>query len=224
MAPFLDLRSDSPLYLTSSERPYSGALKQSYKVGLSSRHAIPVPRFGCRWWFISWFLVDRAFPDQHYSHTIDDRYDPAEIRIYAGYCTHSCSPLCARSASVSACGLTLVRSSDHESQLHVDEHLTPSLEHRCSNLHGNSDLNICESPASSLSPKSFGTCRCWVPFDPGSGPHSPIRAASLSGLQVRNATEGVHFVSVAPKALVRGHRSRSRQRRRNTSCLKAEEQ
>ena len=70
--------------------------------------------------FISRFLVDDAFDDQHYSRTIDRPNDPAEIGIYTGCCTHLCSSTCARSASASAYGLAQIRSSDRESQLHSD--------------------------------------------------------------------------------------------------------
>jgi hypothetical protein len=40
---FSDLRSDYPLSLTLLERPYAGALKQSYRAGLTSARGIPVP-------------------------------------------------------------------------------------------------------------------------------------------------------------------------------------
>ena len=153
MPPFIDLHSDSPLTLMLLARPYAGALKQSYRVGPTSARSIPVPPIGSGR-FISRFLVDDALDDQHYSRTIDRHNDPAEIGIYTGCCIHLCSSTCARSASESAYGLTQVRSSDRESQLHSDEHLTPSLEHLCSSLHGNTEVNICELPASSLSGES----------------------------------------------------------------------
>ncbi len=66
---FSDLRSDYPLNLTLLERPYAGALKQSYRAGLTSARGIPVPLIGSTWWFLSRLLVDRAFDAQHYSGT-----------------------------------------------------------------------------------------------------------------------------------------------------------
>jgi len=50
---FSDLRSDYPLNLTLLERPYVGALKQSYRAGLTSARGIPVPLIGSTGWFLS---------------------------------------------------------------------------------------------------------------------------------------------------------------------------
>ena len=175
MPPFLDLHSDSPLTLMLLARQYAGALKQSYRVGLTSARSIPVPPLGSGRLILR-FLADDALDDQHYSRTIDRPNDPAEIRIYTGCWTHLCSSACARSASESAYGLTQVRSSDRESQLHSDQHLTTLLEHLCSGLHGNTEVNICELPASSLSRKSAGCVVVGSDLVLRSGLHSPIKA------------------------------------------------
>jgi len=105
MPPFLDLHSDSPLTLMLLARQYAGALKQSYRVGLTSARSIPVPPIGSGR-SISRFRADDALDNQHYSRTIDRPNDPAEIRIYTGCCTHLCSSARARSASESAYGST----------------------------------------------------------------------------------------------------------------------
>src|SRR6266851_1012477 len=175
MPPFLDLRSDYPLNLSWLGLASSSALKQSCRDRLTRARAISVSPIGSGR-FISRFLVDDAFDDQHYSRTIDRPNDPAEIGIYTGCCTHLCSSTCARSASESAYGLTKVRSSDRESQLHSDEHLTTSLEHLCSSLHGNTEVNICELPASSLSGESAACVVVGFHVVLRSRLHSPIKA------------------------------------------------
>ena len=67
MPRFSHLRSDYPLYLSLLERPYAGALKQSYRAGLPSARAITVPLIGSNCWCPSRLLVDRAFDAHRYS-------------------------------------------------------------------------------------------------------------------------------------------------------------
>ena len=130
MPPFNHLRSDYPLNLTLLERPYAGALKQSYRAGLTSARGIPVPLIGSTWWFPSRLLVDRAFDAQHYSGTNGRHCRSVEPRICTGSRTNFCSSACAPSASESTCGLTQVRASVREFQLHINEQRTPPVEHR----------------------------------------------------------------------------------------------
>ena len=121
MLPFSDLRSDYPLNLTLLERPYACALKQSYRAGLPSTRAIPVSFVGSKWWFRSRPLVDRAFGVQHYSGTNGRHCHSVEPRICTGSRTNFCSSACAPSASESTCGLTQVRASVREFQVHIYE-------------------------------------------------------------------------------------------------------
>lgn len=156
MLPFSDLRSDYPLNLTLLERPYACALKQSYRAGLPSARAIPVSVIGSNWWFLSLPLVDRAFDAQHYSDTIGRHFHSVEPRICVGSRSNFCSAMCAPSTSESTCGLTHVRASVREFQLHIDER-TPPFEDRRAHLRGNTELDSRELAASLLFPKS-ATC------------------------------------------------------------------
>ncbi len=125
-------RSDSPLYFTLSERLYAGVLKQSNTSGITSAGAIPIQLTGSQCWFALWLLVDGAFDTQHWSHKNDRHFRPAITRI----CPESCAAFCS------------------SERLHIDEHLTHSVDRRCSSLHCNDELDSCELTASSLSPKS----------------------------------------------------------------------
>src|SRR5258707_15704306 len=153
MPPFRHLRSDYPLNLTLLERPYAGALKQSNRAGLTSARGIPVPLIGSKWWFLSRLLVDRALDDQHYSGTNGRPCHSFELRICTGSRTNFCSSACALSASESTCGLTQVRASVREFQLHIDEQRTPPVEHRRAHLPGKTQVDSRELAASFLSPK-----------------------------------------------------------------------
>jgi len=221
MPPSIDLRSDYPLNLTLLGRAYSSGLKQCCRSRLTPARAIPPIGSGR---FISRFLVDDAFDNQDYSRTIDRPNDPAEIGVYAGCCTHLCSSTCGRSASESAYGLTQVRLSDRKSQLHSDEHLTTSLERLCSSLHGNTEVNICELPGSSLSGESAACVVVGFHMVLRSGLHSPIKAFLCPVLKCGTRRKECISVLSPCVAPVRGHRSRSSQIRRYTSCLKAEGQ
>jgi hypothetical protein len=196
MPPLSDLRSDSPLNVTLLERPYAGALKQSYRAGLTSARGIPVPLIGSKWCFISRLLVDDAFDTQHYSCTNDRHYHSVETRSYPGSCTELCAYECAPSASESTCGLTQVRASVREFRLYIDEQLAHPVEHRCTNLRGNTELDSRELAASLLSTKSAACVVVEVHTLSTSRPHSTNNYSSLSGVQMRNSTEGVHFGSV----------------------------
>jgi hypothetical protein len=180
---FSDLRSDYPLHLTLLERPYAGALKQSYRAGLTSARGIPAPLIGSTWWFLSRLLVDRAFEAQHYSGTNGRHCHSVEPRICTGSCTNFCSSACAPSASESTCGLTQVRASVREFQLHIDEQRTPPVDSR-------------ELAASLLSPKSAACVVVAVHTLSTSGRHSPITTVLCPAFQMRNSTQGVHFGSV----------------------------
>jgi len=137
---FSDLRSDYPLHLTLLERPYAGALKQSYR---------------------------------------------------AIFCTGSrinfCSSACAPSASESTCGLTQLRASVREFQLHIDEQRTPPVEHRRAHLRGNTELDSRELAASLLSPKSAACVVVAVHMLSTSGRHSPITTVLCRAFQMRNS-------------------------------------
>lgn len=193
---FSDLRSDYPLHLTLLERPYAGALKQSYRAGLTSARGIPAPLIGSTWWFLSRLLVDRAFEAQHYSGTNGRHCHSVEPRICTGSCTNFCSSACAPSASESTCGLTQVRASVREFQLHVDDQRMPPVEHRRAHLRGYSELDSRESAASLLSPKSAACVVVAVHTLSTSGRHSPITTVLCPAFQMRNSTQGVHFGSV----------------------------
>ena len=131
---FSDLRSDYPLTLTLLERPYVGALKQSYRPRLTSARGIPVPLIGSTWWFLSRLLVDRTFDAQHYSGTNGRHCHSVEPRIRAGSRTNFCSSACAPLASKSTRRLTQARASVREFPLHIDEQRTPPVEHRRAHL------------------------------------------------------------------------------------------
>jgi len=193
---FSDLRSDYPLYLTLLERPYAGALKQSYRAGLTSARGIPVPLIGSTWWFLSRLLVDRAFDAQHYSGTNGRHCHSVEPRICTGSRTSFCSSACAPSASESTCGLTQVRASVREFQLHIDEQRTLPVEHRRAHLRGCTELDSRELAASLLSPKSAACVVVAVHMLSTSGRHSPITTVLCPAFQMRNSTQGVHFGSV----------------------------
>ena len=192
---FSDLRSDYPLHLTLLERPYAGALKQSYRAGLTSARGSPSAHW-LQWWFLSRLLVDRAFDAQHYSGTNGRHCHSVEPRICTGSRTNFCSSACAPSASESTCGLTQVRASVREFQLHIDEQRAPPVEHRRAHLRGNTGLDSRELAASLLSPKSAACAVVAVHMLSTSGRHSPITTVLCPAFQMRNSTEGVHFGSV----------------------------
>jgi len=138
---FSGLRSDYPLHLTLLERQYAGALKQSYRAGLTSARGIPVPLIGSTRWFLSRLLVDRAFDGQHYSGTNGRHCPSVEPRICTGSRTNFCSSACVPSASESTCGLTQVGASVREFQLHIDEERT---------LQSNTGAHICAATLNSI--------------------------------------------------------------------------
>jgi hypothetical protein len=179
LPPFSHLRSDYPLNLTLLEHVRVCALTWFYIAGLTSPRTILIS------------------PIRH--------NDPVPVRFYSRSCANSRSFACVPLAGKSTFGLTPARASVREFRLHIDEQLTPPVEHRCANPRGNTQLNILGLRASLLFCKSMPCVVVGFRF------------------QVRNGTEGVHFGSVAPCRVVRGHRSKSSQTRRNTLCLKAEE-
>jgi hypothetical protein len=184
---FSDLRSDYPLTLTLLERPYVGALKQSYRPRLTSARGIPVPLIGSTWWFLSRLLVDRAFDAQHCSGTNGRHCHSVEPRICTGSRTNLCSSGCAPSASESTCGLTQVRAWVREFQLHIDEQRTPPAEHRRAHLRGYTELDSRELAASLLSPKSAACVVVVVHMLSASERHSPITTVLCSAFQMRNS-------------------------------------
>jgi hypothetical protein len=196
MPPFRHLRSDYPLNLTLLERPYAYALTQSYRAGLPSARAIPVSLIGSNWWFLSRFLVDRAFDAQHYSGTNGRHFHSVEPRIYTGSRTNFCSSACAPSTSKSTCGLTHAR----EFRLNIDEQLAHLVEHWCASPRGNTELASRELAASLLSPKSAACVVVAVHMLSTSGRHSPINTSSMSGfsnagLDARSALRVCHCLA-----------------------------
>jgi hypothetical protein len=216
MPPFSHLRSDYPLHLTLLERPYACALKQSYRAGLPSARAIPVPLIGSNWWFLSRPLVDRAFDAQHYSGTIGRHFHSVEPRICTGSRTNFCSSVCASSASKSTCGLTHVRALVREFRLNIDEQLAHFVEHWCGSARGNSGPYSYALTLSLLSPNSALYAVVAVHMLSTSGPHSPITTVLCPACQMRNSTEGVHWGLSVPGVPVRGQRGKSDQLRRRT--------
>jgi hypothetical protein len=185
MPPFSHLRSDCPLHLTLLERPYARALKQPYRAGLTSARGIAVPLIGSNWWFLARLLVDHAFDAQHYSGTNGRHCHSVEPRICTGFRTSFCSPACAPSASESTCGLTQVRASVREFQLHIDEQPMPPVEHRRAHLRGYSELDSCELAASLLSPTSAARVVVAVHMLSTSGRHSPITTVLVQRFKCR---------------------------------------
>jgi hypothetical protein len=200
MPPFSHLRSDYPLHLTLLERAYARALKQSYRAGLTSARWVPVPLIGSELWFLARLLVDRAFDVQHYSFTNGRHCHSVEPRICTGFRTSFCSSACAPSASESTCGLTQVRASVREVQLHIDEQRTAPVEHRRAHLCGYAELDSCELAAFLLSPTAAACVVVAVHMLSTSERHSPINHSSLSGvsnaeLDGRSALRVCHFLA-----------------------------
>src|SRR5271155_884856 len=189
---FSDLRSDYPLNLSLLERPYEGALKQSYRAGLTSARGIPVPVIGSTWWLFSRLIVDRAFDAQHYSGTNGRHCHSVEPRICTGSRTYCCSSACAPSASESTCGLTHVRASVREFRLHIDKQQTPLVEHRRAHLRGNTELDSRELAASLLSPKSAACVLVEVHMLSTSGRQLPTTRVLCPAFRMPNS-EGVRF-------------------------------
>ncbi len=208
---FSDLRSDYPLNLTLLERPYARALKQSYRAGLTSARGIPVPLIGSPWWFLSRLLVDRAFDAQHYSGTNGRHCHSVEPRFRTGSRTNFCSSVCAPSASESTCGLTQVRASVREFQLHIDEQQTPPVEHRRAHLRGYTELDSRELAASLLSPKSAACVVVAVHMLSTSGPHSPRTTVLCPAFQMRNSTKECTSGLSVSGVSVRGQQGKSDQ-------------
>ena len=205
---FSELCSNSPLHLTLLERPYAGALTQSYRAGVTSVRGIHVPLIGSAWWFLSRILVDRIFDAQHYSGTNGRHCHSVEPRICTGSRTNFWSSMCAPSAGGSACGLTQVRASVREFRLHIDEQRTPLVERGRAHLRGNAELFSRALPTRSLSPLSAACVIVEVHMPSRSGPHSPISIVLCPTLRMKNSTEGVHRVC-HPGVPVRGQRSNS---------------
>jgi hypothetical protein len=192
---FRELRSDYPLNLSLLERPYACASNQSYGAGLTSARGIAVPLIGSTW-FLARLLVDRAFDAQLYSGTNGRHCHSVDPRIYTGSRANFCSSACAPSASESTCGLTQVRASVREFQLHIDEQRTPPVEHRRAHPRGYTELDSRELAASLLSPKLAACVVVAVHMLSTSGRHSPITTVLCPTFEMRNSMEGVHFGSV----------------------------
>ena len=208
---FSGLRSDYPLNLTLFDRPYACALKRSYRAGLPSARAILVSLVGSNWRFLSLPLVDRAFDAQHSSGTNGRHCHSVEPRICTGSRTNFCSSACAPSASASMCGLTQVRASVREFQLHIDEQRMPPVEHRRAHLRGYTELDSRELAASLLSPKSAACVVVAVHMLSTSGRHSPITTVLSPAFQMRNSTERVHSGLSLSGVPVRGQQGKSDQ-------------
>src|SRR5208282_3603636 len=193
---FSDLRSDYPLNLTLLERPYAGALKQSYRAGLASARGIAVPLIGSNWWFLSLLLVDRAFDAQHYSGTNGRHCHSVEPRIYTGPRINFCSSARAPSTRKSTCGLIHVRALVREFRLNIDEQLAHLVEHWCASPRGNSAPHSYSLTLSLLAPNSALYAVVVVHMQSTPGHHSPITTVLCPAFQMRNSTQGVHFGSV----------------------------
>ena len=197
---FSDLRSDYPLNLTLLERPYAGALKQSYRAGLTSARAIPVPLIGSNWWFLSRLLVDRAFDAQHYSGTNGRHCHSVEPRICTGSRTNFCSSACAPSASESTCGLTQVRALVREFQLHIDEQLAHLVEHWCASPRGNTEPHSYAIDGSPCCRLTQHLCGRRGPHAVHIGTsladnHSSLSGVSNAELDGRSALRVCHFLA-----------------------------
>ncbi len=189
MLPFSDLRSDYPLHLTLLERPYACALQQRYQPRLTATRGIRVPLVGPKWWFSSRLLLDRAFGVQHYSGTNGRHCHSVEPRICTGSRTNFCSSACAPSVSELTCGLTQVRASVREFQVHIYERRTPPVEHGRAHLRGNAELDSRDLAASLLSPKSAACVVVEVHMLCTSRRHPPITTVLCPAFQMRNSTE-----------------------------------
>jgi hypothetical protein len=219
---FSELCSDSPLHLTLLERPYAGALTQSYRAGVTSVRGIHVPLIGSAWWFLSRILVDRIFDAQHYSGTNGRHCHSVEPRICTGSRTNFWSSMCAPSAGGSACGLTQVRASVREFRLHIDEQRTPLVERGRAHLRGNAELFSRALPTRSLSSIS-GMCDCRGPHAVHIGTSLTDKHSSLSDSPDeeldRRSAPGLPSWRACSRTT-----EQLRSLRRSTQCLKAEEQ
>jgi hypothetical protein len=193
---FSDFHSDYPLNLTLVERPYAGALKQSYRAGLTSACGIPAPLIGSNLWFLPRLLVDRAFDAQHHPGTNGRHCHSVEPRICTGSRTNFCSSARAPSTSEATCRLTHVRALVRVFRLNVDEQLAHLVEHWFASPRGNSGPYSYALTLSLLSPNSALYAVVAVHMLYTSGRHSPITTVLWPAFQMRNATEGVHFGSV----------------------------
>ena len=176
---FSDLRSDYPLHLTLLERPYTGALIESYRAGVTSVRGILVPLIGSAWWFLSRILVDRIFDAQHYSGTNGRHCHSVDPRICTGSRTNFWPSMCAPSAGEST-GLTQVGAAVREFRLHIDEQRTPLVERGRAHLRGNAELFSRALTTRSLSSIS-GMCDCRGPHAVHIGTSLTDRHSSLSG-------------------------------------------
>jgi hypothetical protein len=206
---FSDLRSDYPLNLTLLERPYAGALKQSYRVDSPRLAGSPFPLIGSNWWFLPRLLVDRAFDAQHYSGTDGRHCHSVETRICTGLRTNFCSSARAPSTSESTCGLTHVRALVRAFRLNIDEQLADLVEHWCANPRGNSGPYSYALTLSLLWPNSALYAVAAVPLLSTSGRHLPITTVLCPAFQMRDSTEGVHFGPSLFGVRVRGQQGRS---------------
>jgi hypothetical protein len=222
---FSDLRSDYPLNLTLLERPYAGALKQSYRAGLTLAREVPVPLAGSKWWFLSrrslWVVLSTLSITPARMVAIAIRLSPESAQGPALTSVHLCG---APSASESTCGLTQVRASLREFRRHIDAQRPRLVEHRHAHLRGNAEFVSRELAARSLSPRSAACVVVAVHMLSASGRHSPITKVPCPAFQMRNSTEGVDFGSVTISRAYSWIAGKSDQPRRSTLCLKAEEQ
>jgi hypothetical protein len=191
-----DFRSDYPLNLTLLERWYAGALKQSYRAGLTSARRIPVPLVGSNLWFLSQLLVDSAFDGQHQSGTHDRKCRSIEHRICRWFRTKFCSSACTPSPSESTCGLRQVRAWVREFRLNINEQLAHLVEHWSASPRGTRRHYSYALPLSLLSPNLALYAVVAIHMPSTWGRHSPITIVLCPAFQMRNPTEGVHFASI----------------------------
>lgn len=199
MPAFSYLCSDYPLNLTLLERPYAGALKQSYRAGLTSARGIPVPLIGSKWWFLARLLLDRAFDAQHYPGTNGRHCHSVGTRICTRPRTNFCSSARAPSTSESTCRLTRVRALVRAFRLNIDEQLAHLIEHLCASPRGNSGPYSYALAVSLLWPDSALYAVAAVHLLSTSGRHLPITTvlcpAFQCGLDARSALRVYHFLA-----------------------------
>ena len=192
MLPVNDLGSDSPLYFSLLEHPCTHDLKLI---------ASPVVTLAL------WFRGQSRCPQKNHRPCVS---------VETGTCTNPstecCSAKCSPLASESPREWIQVRQSARQFQLHPDRQLANRAAHRRANLRGKLNSLPRELAASLLS-------ACVVVESPHTvhiAPSLDDNYSFLSGFQMQNSTEGVHFGSVTFWRAVRGQQGKSDQLRRST--------
>jgi len=106
------------------------------------------------------------------------------------YCSAKCSPL----ASESPREWIQVPQSARHFQIPPNREVANRTAHRRAHLRSNTEVDSRELATSLLSPKSAACVVVEVCILSTSRPHSPITTVLCPAFQMRNATEGVHFL------------------------------